>query len=103
MFHALHDGISEFTFANIYLFRQSHNYRLTQVADGTLVLLGRDDDIPFFMLPFALPEPKILAQLFKDQGMMKAASASQITLIISITAKIWPCCAVATTIRNVIW
>ncbi|WP_240194779.1 DUF2156 domain-containing protein [Desulfobulbus rhabdoformis] len=90
MFHALHDGISEFTFANIYLFRQSHNYRLTQVADGTLVLLGRDDDIPFFMLPFALPEPKILAQLFEDQGMMKAASASQQQQLVDLGYRVLP-------------
>ena len=90
MFHALRDGISEFTFANIYLFRQSHNYRISQLADGTLVLLGRDDEISFFMLPFALPTPEILAQLFTDQGMMKAASASQQQELVHLGYRVLP-------------
>lgn len=77
MFQQLRDGISEFTFANIYLFRKIHNYRLSSLADGTLVLLGRDKDQPFFMLPFGLPALPLLHQLFEDQALMKGASKSQ--------------------------
>lgn len=77
MFQQLSDGISEFTFANIYLFRKIHNYRLSSLADGTLVVLGRDKDQPFFMLPFGLPALPLLHQLFEDQALMKGASKSQ--------------------------
>ena len=70
-------GISEFTFANIYLFRAAHNYRLTALEDGTLVLLGRDRDVSFFMLPFSLPSSQLMQQLLAEQGMMKCATKAQ--------------------------
>ncbi len=81
MFRDLRDGISEFTFANIYLFRKAHNYRLAQMGDGTLALLGQDKNQPFFMLPFGLPEASLLRQLFQEHQMMKAASTSQAEIL----------------------
>ncbi|MDD2465456.1 MAG: DUF2156 domain-containing protein [Desulfobulbus sp.] len=77
MFRELRDGISEFTFANIYLFRKAHSYRLTRLADGTIALLGQDNGQPFFMLPFGLPESGLLAQLFQNHALLKAASKEQ--------------------------
>ena len=77
LFQQLHEGISEFTFANLYLFRQHHHYALSVLADTTMVILGRDNDAPFFMLPFGLPEQPLLDQLFHDHGMMKCASRGQ--------------------------
>ena len=77
LFQQLRDGISEFTFANIYLFRQSHGYRLSQCVDGTIVILGRDKDTPFFILPFGLPEQPLLELLFRDHGLMKCVSKNQ--------------------------
>lgn len=77
LFKTLQEGISEFTFANIYLFRKVHNYRITLLADDTPALLGRDQEQPFFMLPFGLPPQVVLEVLFADHGMMKAASTSQ--------------------------
>ncbi len=77
LFQQLRDGISEFTFANIYLFRQSHGYRLSQCVDGTIVILGRDKDTPFFILPFGLPEQPLLERLFRDHGLMKCVSKDQ--------------------------
>ncbi len=77
LFQQLRDGISEFTFANIYLFRHAHQYRLTSLADGTVALLGRDRNVPFFILPFALPRQPLLDELFRDHGMMKCATTSQ--------------------------
>lgn len=77
LFQQLRDGISEFTFANIYLFRQSHGYRLSQCVDGTIVILGRDKDTPFFILPFGLPEQPLLERLFHDHGLMKCVSKDQ--------------------------
>ncbi len=77
LFQEVASGISEHTFANIYLFRTTHDYTLTRLADATIAILGRNQNQPFFMLPFALPEPILLERLFHDQGMMKCVSASQ--------------------------
>ncbi|MBN2592464.1 MAG: DUF2156 domain-containing protein [Sedimentisphaerales bacterium] len=76
-FQALAEGISEFTFANIYLFRRTHNYRISQLEDGLFVITGRDDDNPFFMLPFGLPDENIVRELFDNYHTMKAATAAQ--------------------------
>lgn len=73
----LAQGISEFTFANLYLFRHKHHYRLTVLEDGVLAVLGREQGTPFFLLPLGLPAPDALARLFADQGMLKCASADQ--------------------------
>lgn len=73
----LRTGISEFTFANLYLFRHAHHYELSRLEDTTPVVVGRNKDTPFFMLPFGLPGRPLLDQLFRDRGMMKAASADQ--------------------------
>ena len=73
----LGEGISEFTFANLFLFRHAHHYTLCRLDDSTPVILGRDGDTPFFMLPFGLPGQALLDRLFQDRGMLKAASATQ--------------------------
>jgi hypothetical protein len=77
----LTEGISEFTFANLYLFRTTHHFAVATLAVGTIAVLGRDGDTPFFMLPFNLPGPALLAALFHDQGMMKCASRTQATIL----------------------
>lgn len=76
-FKALPEGISEFTFANIYLFRQTHNYRISQLENGLLLITGRDGDEPFFMLPFGLPDEDVLKVLFARHRTMKALTQSQ--------------------------
>jgi hypothetical protein len=73
----LPEGISEFTFANLYLFRDKHNYKLARLADNLLVLLGSDEGNRFFMLPFGLPDKQILTQLFTEYTRMKCVSESQ--------------------------
>lgn len=77
LFRQLGEGISEYTFANIYLFRQSHLYTLSSLADTTLVILGRDKEAPFFMLPFGLPDQPLIDRLFADGRTMKCATAEQ--------------------------
>ena len=77
LFGELRSGISEFTFANIYLFRTAHHYRLSMLEDGTVVLLGRDKDVSFFMLPFGLPPLHRIQQLLVERGMMKCATKAQ--------------------------
>lgn len=84
LFQQLPDGISEFTFANLYLFRESHQYRLTRLADGLIVLTGRDANIPFFMSPLGLPSPAILQELFAKFGSMKCVSGSQAPVLASL-------------------
>jgi len=74
-------GISEHTFANIYLFRDKHGYRLSQLPGGMPVFLGQDDGKPFFMLPFGIPEKEILAQLFQDHGRLKGAPRQQAEIL----------------------
>jgi hypothetical protein len=76
-FKALADGISEFTFANIYLFRRTHNYRISKLENELFVITGRDDENPFFMLPFGLPDENIIRELFNNYHTMKAATAEQ--------------------------
>jgi len=73
----LPEGISEFTFANLYLFRDKHNYRLTMLEDDLPALFGKDGNNAFFMLPFGLPDMQTLAQLFTDHATQKCVTESQ--------------------------
>jgi len=73
----LPEGISEFTFANLYLFRKRHHYSITRLHNGLLVILGSDLGRKFFMLPFGLPERETLVQLFAEHGLMKCVSEPQ--------------------------
>jgi hypothetical protein len=77
LFQTLPDGISEFTFANIYLFRRTHQHRISRLPDGLFVITGEDDDTPFFMLPFGLPDTPLLEELFSRFVSMKCVSGQQ--------------------------
>lgn len=77
LFQRLSEGISEFTFANLYLFRKEHNYRLSLLTDGLHVLTGHDTHGAFFMLPFGLPETSVLAGLLNDHSEMRCATEEQ--------------------------
>lgn len=77
MFKAVAEGISEFTFANIYLFRETHHYRISQLDHDLYIITGRDADKSFFMLPFGLPGASVLKDLFARYGSMKALTPSQ--------------------------
>lgn len=81
LFQQLRHGLSEYSFANIYLFRQTHHYTFSRLNDGTIVILGRDQDTPFFMLPFGVPELPMLNTLFRDHGMMKCVPKSMATML----------------------
>jgi len=76
-FQALPDGISEFTFANIYLFRHTHNYRISGLENELFVITGRDGENPFFMLPFGFTDENIVKELFNNYHTMKAATFQQ--------------------------
>ena len=81
MFQKLSEGISEFTFANIYLFRREHNYRLSRMEKECLVILGNDKGQPFFMCPFGLPCREDLEILFADHGTLKCATRNQADIL----------------------
>ncbi|MDR3631013.1 MAG: DUF2156 domain-containing protein [Desulfocapsaceae bacterium] len=76
-FQMLADGISEFTFANMFLFRQAHGYKISMLAEDLPVIHGKDAGASFFMLPFGLPDAAVLNRLFCDHGQMKCVSAEQ--------------------------
>jgi hypothetical protein len=75
-FQRLAEGISELSFAGLYLFRAAHQYRVSHLRNDLFVFSGRDSR-SFFMLPFGLPEAKVLDSLFAQFGEMRAVSASQ--------------------------
>ena len=76
-FQNLAEGISELTFSNIYLFRQRHNYRISELKNGLFVITGKDDREPFFILPFELPGESVLKNLFEKYQTMKCVSQPQ--------------------------
>ena len=66
IFRRLQPRISEFTFANIFLFRKAHAYRLTSVGDA-LVILGKGyGGADYFMPPLSGGVDAALARLFAD-------------------------------------
>jgi hypothetical protein len=77
LFQKLPDGISEFTFACLYLFRETHNYRISRLPDVLHLINGRNGDNPFFMLPFGLPGKTLLDKLFDRFKSMEAVSERQ--------------------------
>ena len=85
-FKTLTEGVSEFTFANIYLFRDAHSYKISRLGaghgpEGSYVVAGNDDGKSFFMLPFGLPQRSLLEELFERFGSMKAIPESQIVAL----------------------
>ncbi|MEK6760054.1 MAG: phosphatidylglycerol lysyltransferase domain-containing protein [Deltaproteobacteria bacterium] len=71
---ALAPEISEFTFANIYLFRQAHGYRVSRLPDSSIIISGREGGRSFFMCPSGLPEPGVFSGLLKDFDFARCVS-----------------------------
>lgn len=65
------DGVSEYTFANLYLFRDRYNYQVSRVLDKTFILSGERDGKKFFCTPCAMPGRGILEALFKTHDYWK--------------------------------
>lgn len=51
----LPDGVSEFTFAGLYLFRKEYSYELARSDDGTIIGRGKKNGRSFAILPQGLP------------------------------------------------
>lgn len=75
------EGLSEFTFAGLYLFRGKHHYQVSRLDKKTIVVAGHDHDRPFFMLPVTLPEKGALDELFSRYRHMKCVSETKQTVL----------------------
>jgi len=94
LFKRLTEGISEFTFANIYLFRKIHSYKIAklpvenranpsvgnirEIHPDLYLIMGEDDGERFAMLPFGIPEERVLSQILEDCDFIKSVSQSQV-------------------------
>ena len=82
------DGVSEFSFAGLYLFRDRYNYRISRASinssgavseahngkDGGFIISGEIRGKKFFMTPCAAPEWEILEHLFASHDYWKNIS-----------------------------
>ena len=87
-FQRLGEGISELTFAGIYLFRHRHQYQISHVGGDAVVIIGRDAE-PFFILPFGWPSREVLDSLFDRHPLMKAVSVSQAGQLSRMGYRVW--------------
>ncbi len=65
-FHQIQPRVSELTFANLYLFRHAHQYRLTRVGDSLVVLGTGYAGGDYFLPPFSGDIGGALDYLFSE-------------------------------------
>ena len=72
------DGVSEFTFGGIYLFRKRYRYLVSGLKDKTLIISGiqpphknEEKSKKFFMTPCAAPGRGVLEELFETHDYWK--------------------------------
>jgi hypothetical protein len=84
------DGISEFTFSNLYLFRGTYGYRVSRFPGKTFIIEGAKQGKSFFYMPCDMPPPPILEELMNRNDYLKNLSESQAALHrIHLEAKGW--------------
>ncbi|MDR0290501.1 MAG: DUF2156 domain-containing protein [Treponema sp.] len=69
------DGVSEFTFTGLYLFRDKYRYRISRMGpnDG-FIISGEQNGKNFFMTPCEAPSRDILESLFRTHDYWKNIS-----------------------------
>ncbi len=72
----LKDGISEFTFANLYLFRKKYRYTVSSLPGDQFIFSGEENGKKFFLLPSGIPEKEILDEMFKSHDCIKCLPES---------------------------
>ncbi|MDR1301897.1 MAG: phosphatidylglycerol lysyltransferase domain-containing protein [Treponema sp.] len=72
------DGVSEYTFANLYLFRKRYNYHVS-LHKQSLIISGEREGTRFFMSPCEVPEQEVVQDLFKTHAYWKGISDSVVT------------------------
>jgi hypothetical protein len=87
-FQRLAEGMSELTFAGIYLFRDTHHYQISRIGQDVFVVAGEDAEL-FFILPFELPQEDVLNSLFDRYHSMKAVSPSQAERLAQMGCRVW--------------
>jgi hypothetical protein len=70
------DGISEFTFSNLYLFRNVYGYRVSRIPGRTFVIEGSKDGKSFFYVPCDVPERAVIDELMSSHDYLKNLSES---------------------------
>ena len=76
------DGVSEFTFSLLYLFRNKYKYRVSRDCspNGGFIISGEQPAISpvktFFMTPYGAPKQDVLESLFKTHDYWKNISES---------------------------
>ncbi len=73
LFAELQPRISEFTFANLYLFRRAHDYRLSRIGGAVVVQGKRYTGERFFFPPFGADTGQA-AETFLHEGVTMAAA-----------------------------
>ena len=74
LFAPLTDGVAEFAFANLYLFRRLYRYRLSYLSDGSIAIKGQESRHHFWLLPQGLPPDSQLQQLLQQADSIKCVS-----------------------------
>lgn len=73
LFHRAQPRISEFTFANLFLFRHAHSYRISRI-DEALIILGKGyDGREYFLPPVSGDVDGVIEQLFADGRILYGA------------------------------
>lgn len=75
----LADGVSEFTFSNLYLFRSTYGYRLSRLPTGCVAIEGSKDGKSFFSLPSFAETWDIVDELMRSHDFMKNLSETAAT------------------------
>jgi hypothetical protein len=71
------DGVSEYTFANLFLFRARYNYQISVDSDGgVLIVRGALNGKKFFETPCGLPKNEVLHQLLAENDYWKCIPKS---------------------------
>ena len=73
--HAI-DGVSEYTFANLYLFREVYHYHVSILPDRNLMVSGEQHGKRFFMTPIKAPAHAVLEELFSCHDYWKGIPES---------------------------
>lgn len=73
----LSDGVSEFTFSGIYLFRRTYGYRVSHLTGKTFLISGEKQGERFFFSPCCVPDNDALKLLYEDHVYLKNMSETQ--------------------------
>jgi len=73
----LADGVSEFTFSGLYLFRDTYKYAASRLSGTTYLISGQKRGERFFFAPCCVPPNEVLERLFQDHCYLKNMSESQ--------------------------